>query len=121
MSSLFTWKFIIVGIYKWYITLDSQDGKRGHCLMGVATAGVNLDSFLGQNNESWALSTNKELFSGGKKLRSDFGHKLSRTGLFSTKLFLYLFIIYFLTLCCIVQFSFHCILLHIHLFVFCII
>ena len=86
---------MIVGIYKWYITLDSQDGKRGHCLMGVATAGVNLDSFLGQNNESWGLSTNKELFSGGKKLRSDFGHKLSRTGLFLSKLLLYYFIMYF--------------------------
>ena len=49
-------------------------------MLGVALIGVNHDTFLGQSNESWGLSTNKDLFAGGKKIRSDYGHKLSRTG-----------------------------------------
>ena len=88
MTSLYILILLIIGIFKWYVTLDNQDGKRGHCFIGVATAGANSDNFLGQNNDSWGLSTNKELFCGGKKLRSDFGHKLSRTGLLEFKLIL---------------------------------
>ena len=64
-------------------------------MIGVATAGAHLDTFLGQYNDSWGLSTNKDLFAGGKKIRSDYGHKLSRTGLFS---FFYFFMFYFFTL-----------------------
>ena len=68
------------GTYKWYVTLDNQESKRGHCMLGVATRSANLDCFLGQGPESWGLSTNKDLFACGKKIRSDYGHKLSRTG-----------------------------------------
>ena len=49
-------------------------------MLGVSTAGANPDAFLGQDSKSWGLSTNKDLFSCGKKIRTDYGHKLSRTG-----------------------------------------
>ena len=49
-------------------------------MLGVSALGANSDAFLGQDSKSWGLSTNKDLFSGGKKIRTDYGHKLSRTG-----------------------------------------
>lgn len=49
-------------------------------MLGVSALGANPDAFLGQDSKSWGLSTNKDLFSGGKKIRTDYGHKLSRTG-----------------------------------------
>jgi hypothetical protein len=57
-------------------------------MLGVATAGANLDCFLGQGSDSWGLSTNKDLFACGKKIRSDYGHKLSRTGEMKSRVFL---------------------------------
>ena len=74
------------GIYKWYVSLDNNCGKRGNCIIGVATAELNSDVFLGQDGEGWGLSTNKELFHGGDKLCSDYGHKLSRSGVIEVTL-----------------------------------
>ena len=74
------------GIYKWYVSLDNHCGKRGNCIIGVATAELNSDLFLGQDGEGWGLSTNKELFHGGEKLCTDYGHKLSRSGVIEVTL-----------------------------------
>lgn len=43
------------GIYKWYVLLDNQSGKRGHCMIGVATADVNVDYFLGINTRFYSI------------------------------------------------------------------
>jgi hypothetical protein len=65
-------------------------------MLGVATAGANLDCFLGQGSDSWGLSTNKDLFACGKKIKSDYGHKLSRTGEIKCRVFT----VYYCSLSC---------------------
>jgi hypothetical protein len=55
-------------------------------MVGVATSDVNTDNFLGQDSQSWGLSTSRDLFHGRIKIRSDYGHKLSRTGVIEVTL-----------------------------------
>lgn len=65
------------GVYHWYSVIDKIGSKRCHCIFGVATDDSNFDGFLGQDNESWGISTNKELFHGGVKLQASFGESIS--------------------------------------------
>lgn len=60
------------GVYHWYSVVDRVGSKRCHCIFGVATDESNFDTFLGQDTESWGISTNRELFHDGTKLRPDF-------------------------------------------------
>jgi hypothetical protein len=65
------------GVYKWYVRIKNFSERRGHCLIGVATADFSHDEFLGQHQESWGISPGLDLFHGGRKRRCEAERKLS--------------------------------------------
>jgi hypothetical protein len=64
------------GVYRWYTQIDCL-GKRGHCMFGIATEEFSCEKFLGQDDESFGLTTNRDLFQSGGKIKTDFQGKFN--------------------------------------------
>lgn len=70
------------GIYQWHASIESNGlGRRGNIIVGVCTSKYNPSSFIGQDSESWGLSSGKELLHNGRLLKSDYGHKITGSSL----------------------------------------
>jgi hypothetical protein len=60
------------GVHKWRAVVRNIGSKRCHCIFGVATADIALDSFLGHDEYSWGLSSSKELLHGQSRMRTEY-------------------------------------------------
>lgn len=69
------------GTYKWHIRIKNYSERRGQCMFGVATSEFSCDEFLGQDQESWGMSPNLDLFHNGRKRRSDTDSKIPIGGI----------------------------------------